>query len=416
MKTILLEAPILTNSGYGEHARLVFEALSSSKEQLEIYINPLPWGTCTERPPTSEVKVCIDNFTNLVQHCQKNKLNPNFDLHIHVGIPNEFQKKAQRSICVTAGIETDRVSPEWIFKTNDGIDKLVVPSEHSKSVFMKTKYEVINKSSDNTEKVVGCGCPVEVVPYPVKTIDPCDLGIDFDTNFNFLSIAMAGTRKNIQFSIECFVDQFRDNPDVGLILKTSLSRSSIMDRIETKKQLSGFVKGLGPKKCKIYVIHGNLTESELNSLYTHPKIKAYYTTTHGEGYGLPIFESAYNGLPVIATDWSGHLDFLYGTKGGKNKKLFAAIQYDLKEVQKSAIWKDIIPEGSRWAYPKEASTKRQLESVYKNHGMYKSWATTLQKNINERFSKQIVLEKMLNSLLGDITNEEIIDNEEVMVL
>ena len=227
---------------------------------------------------------------------------------------------------------------------------------------------------------------------------------------------MAGTRKNIQFSIECFVDQFRDNPDVGLVLKTSLSRSSVIDRIETRKQLSGFVKSLGPKKCKVYVIHGNLEESEIHSLYTHPKIKAYYTTTHGEGYGLPIFESVYSGLPVIATDWSGHLDFLHGKKKGKVKKLFAAIQYDLKQVQPSAVWKDIITEDSRWAYPTASSTKRQLESVYKNYGMYKGWAKTLQKQVEENFSKDKIIKKMLDNLLEISAPLDVDENEEVMVL
>ena len=416
MKKVLLEAPILTNSGYGEHARLVFEALMASDEQLEVYVNPLPWGTCTEQKPSPEIKNCIQNMTNLANYCQQNKVNPSFDLHIHVGIPNEFQKKAPRSVCVTAGIETDRISAEWVFKTNEGVDKLIVPSEHSKSVFMNTKYEVINNKTKKTEQIVRCECPVEVVPYPVKTPVGSTLDIDFDTDFNFLSVAMAGTRKNIQFSIECFVDQFRDNPDVGLVLKTSLSRSSVMDRIETRKQLSGFVKSLGPKKCKVYVIHGNLEESEIHSLYTHPKIKAYYTTTHGEGYGLPIFESVYNGLPVIATDWSGHLDFLHGKKKGKVKKLFAAIQYDLKQVQTSAVWKDIITEDSRWAYPTASSTKRQLESVYKNYGMYKGWAKTLQKQVEENFSKDKIIKKMLDNLLEISAPLDVDENEEVMVL
>ena len=416
MKKVLLEAPILTNSGYGEHARLVFESLMASEEQLEVYVSPLPWGTCTEQEPSPDVKRCIQNLTNLVNYCQQNKVNPTFDLHIHVGIPNEFQKKAIKSVCVTAGIETDRVSPEWVSKTNEEIDKIIVPSEHSRSVFVNTKYEVINNKSKKTDQVIKCGCPVEVVPYPVKTPAGPPLDIDFETDFNFLSIAMAGTRKNIQFSIECFVDQFRENPNVGLVLKTSLSRSSVMDRIETRKQLTGFVKGLGPKKCKVYIIHGNLEESEIHSLYVHPKIKAYYTTTHGEGYGLPIFESAYNGLPVVATDWSGHLDFLHGEKKGKMKKLFAAIQYDLKQIQPEAAWKDIITEDSRWAYPKPASTKRQLESVYKNYGMYKGWAKTLKKHIEENFSKDTIIKKMLESLLDTTISSDIDENEEVMVL
>ena len=59
------------------------------------------------------------------------------------------------------------------------------------------------------------------------------------------------------------------------------------------------------------MIHGNMSDDEVHALYTDPKVKAYVTATHGEGFGLPIFEAAYSGLPVVAPAWSGHVDFLY---------------------------------------------------------------------------------------------------------
>ena len=54
-----------------------------------------------------------------------------------------------------------------------------------------------------------------------------------------------------------------------------------------------------------------MSDEEMNSLYKHPNIHAYTTITHGEGFGLPIFEAACSGLPVIAPAWSGQVDFLY---------------------------------------------------------------------------------------------------------
>ena len=39
---VLLESPILTQSGYGEHARLVFESIKDLG--LEIHLFPLSWG------------------------------------------------------------------------------------------------------------------------------------------------------------------------------------------------------------------------------------------------------------------------------------------------------------------------------------------------------------------------------------
>ena len=409
---VLLEAPILTKSGYGEHARLVYASLKK-REDLEIFINPLNWGTCSWTTPSEDISASIKKFKVYHNQCQQAKQNPEYSLQIHVGIPNEFEKKAPYSVCVTAGIETDRVSPNWLFKTHQGIDKLIVPSEHAKSGFVNTGYEVLNQTN-NTKTNLTCACPVDVVPYPVKSPDGPALDIDFDTEFNFLQIALAGPRKNMEQSIKCFVEQFRDNSDVGLILKTSLSKSSIIDRTNTKKQLESYIKTLGDKKCKVYLIHGNLTESEIHSLYTHPKVKAYFTTTHGEGYGLPIFEAAYSGLPIVATDWSGHLDFLSGNHKGKSKKLFAKIDCDIKTVQPQAVWGDLIIKESRWAFPKDNSVRTQLANVYKNHGMYKGWAKSLQAQILENHKLEDILNQYNVSIFGQVLTEEA-DVEEIVL-
>ena len=204
-------------------------------------------------------------------------------------------------------------------------------------------------------------------------------------------------------------------------MKTSLSKSSIIDRTKTKSHIQDYINSLGEKKCKIYLVHGNLSESEIHSLYMHPKIKAYYTTTHGEGFGLPIFEAVYSGIPVVATDWSGHLDFLSGTFNGKTKKLFAKIDYDLREVQESAVWGDLITKDSRWAFVREQSVKAQLSKMYKNYGMYKKWSSALKQQVLESHNKDKILSKMKDAILSvlpqqaDIMSEQERQNNEVVV-
>ena len=408
---ILLEAPILTKSGYGEHSRLVYKAIKMRKD-IDLYLNPLNWGTTTWSTPNDEMQKDIDNYVNLVKQYDSQKINPQFDMQVHVGIPNEFEKKAKYSVCVTAGIETDRVSPNWLIKTHQGIDKIVVPSNHSRDGFVKTKYEMFNKAN-NTKTIVNCNCEVEVVPYPAKNIEIEDMEIDFESSFNFLTIAMIGPRKNLDATVRTFVEEFRENKDVGLVLKTSSARSCIMDRFQTKNQLDLFLKGLGPRKCKVYLIHGDITEQQIHSLYVHPKIKAYYSTTHGEGYGLPIFEAAYSGMPVIATDWSAHLDFLSGKHKNKNKKLFAKIDCEIKKVQPEAHWKDLITEDSCWAWISEKSAKRQLRKVYESYGMYKSWAKSLKETILKTHSEEQILLKMKKSLFPHDNEEATLEIEEM---
>ena len=424
MKRVLLEAPIYTQSGYGEHSRLVFESICSD-ENLQIFVNPLAWGqTPWEASMDHNLKQKIDSslnmLTNYLDQCKSQGQQPSFDIHIHVGIPSEYEKKAPYSVCVTAGIETDRVAPEWLVRTHRGMDKLIVPSEHASLGFTQTSYEMYNKETQQ-KSLIDCGVPVDVVPYPVKEIEKKDLDFSLSTDFNFLSIALLGPRKNMQNMVQWFVEEFK-NESVGLVLKTCGKSGGSIDHEFTKNVLNQSLQNYKDRKCKVYLIHGDLEESEIQSLYQRSDIHAYVSATHGEGYGLPIFESAYHGLPIVAPDWSAHVEFLSApfkeNNKIKNKKLFAKVDYDLAPIPKQAVWKDILVEGSNWCYPKEISFRKQIRKMYKNHGMYKKWAAALKNNIIETHSKQLVLEKMRASILSINPAQESspAKQEEVLVL
>ena len=77
------------------------------------------------------------------------------------------------------------MSTEWLIKTYQGVDKIIVPSEHARNGLVKTAYEIKN-TRNNTQTKISCNCPVEVVPYPVKEIKDCQLNIDFKTNFKIM--------------------------------------------------------------------------------------------------------------------------------------------------------------------------------------------------------------------------------------
>tara|TARA_Y100000114_G_C11762290_1_gene330518 strand:- start:681 stop:2723 length:2043 start_codon:yes stop_codon:yes gene_type:complete len=413
MMRVLLEAPILSRSGYGEHSRLVYESLKNRRD-LDIFINPLNWGSTSTGKFCEHIDHCISKYRTNKNIHDKNKTKQVYDIHIFVGLPNQFQKKANYSVCVTAGIETDRVAPEWLASIRDkGISKVIVPSEHAKKGFY-VKYVEFEKDSQGkpipeTNKELSLLSEIEVVPYPVKAYDKSlpKLNLRLTTDFNFLQIALLGQRKNIENSIKVFVETFRNNSNVGLIVKTSRAKSSIIDRAWTREKIQSFVDNLGQRKCKIYLLHGNMTEEEIHSLYSHPKIKAYYTLTHGEGYGLPIFEAAYSGMPIVATDWSGHLDFLVGevfdkkSRTKKKKKLFSKVNHILKKVQKESVWNGIITQESQWAYPIENSAKQQINKIYKNYQFYQSRAKKLQNILLETHQLENIKEKMQKAILGE---------------
>jgi len=399
---VLVEGPALTQSGYGEHTRLVLRSLREREDVLDIYMNPLNWGTTSWLLGESEERSWLDRLMQKTA-AKNDSDDKHFDIQIHVGIPNEFERKANYCVCVTAGVETTKVSPNWIEKSYS-IDKIVVPSEFSKWVFENTNYTT--KDNSGNEIQAGCGAAVSVVPYPVRTLEKDEnFNLDLEYDDNFLIVAQWALRKNLDNTIKWFLEEFK-NDKVGLVIKTNTAKNCYIDRKHTEARLRNLLdaKEFQDRKCKIYLVHGDLSKEELNSLYCHSKIKALISATHGEGYGLPIFEAAYNGLPVLAPGWSGHLDFLYGEiKDKKNKlkrkALFARIDYVLAPVQKDAVWKDIIVQDSMWCYPNKVDFKRKLRQIFTNHKMYLSWAKKLKEQILKSHTEKNILEKMRNTLL-----------------
>ena len=226
-----------------------------------------------------------------------------------------------------------------------------------------------------------------------------------------MSVAQISPRKNAEQLIKCFVEQFKDNEEVGLVIKANMAKNSLIDRVNSTNNLKLFINNLGEKKCKVYLLHGFMTDQEMSALYQHPKIKAFVTATHGEGFGLPIFESAYYGLPIIATDWSGHLDFLYKKtkqKNGKvkNKHMFSRISYLLKHIQENAVWDGILVKDSMWAFPEEGSIKMNLEEMYKDHGRFKKRARELKKWVCEEFEEQKQYAKYIDCFKEYVEEEE----------
>ena len=403
-KKILVRGPCLTRSGYGEHARFVLRSLKTREDIFDIYIIPVNWGQTGWTAEDNEERKWLDKRIKATAIYIQQK--GQFDISIQVTIPNEWEQLAPVNIGVTAGIETTKVAPVWLEKANM-MDKIITISEHSKSGFTNTTYQGQNTQT-GAPMTLSCSTPVEVVHYPVKayeTLPELELNLDFD--FNFLAVAQQGPRKNLENTIKWFVEENIDQK-VGLIVKTFIKNGSIVDREHTEKMLSSLLSKYPERKCKVYLLHGDLTDAEMHSLYMHPQIKAMVSLTHGEGYGLPLFEAAYSGLPVIAPGWSGQCDFLYAPfqeskkkKGGnKNHPYFAEVDYNINTVSPSAVWEGVIMGDSQWCYPEEGSYKMRLRQVRKQHSKWKKKALTLQKWILENFKEESMYEKFVENIVN----------------
>lgn len=400
-KKVLVRGPALTQSGYGEHTRFLLRSLRAHEKFFDIYLQNLNWGKTNWIWEQSEEREWFDSILARTHEYQGG-----FDMTIQVTIPNEWERLSPYDIGVTAGIETNKVSGLWIEKCNM-MQKVITISEHSKSGLVNTTYDAVNKNTGERVENFRCVVPVDIVHYPVKNPEPTDISLELDYDFNFLTVAQWSPRKDIENTVRWFIEEFK-NEEVGLVVKTNLAKNCVYDR----RMVLGRMRALlarpefADRKCKVYLLHGHMTEGEMTSLYTHEKIKCYVTTTHGEGFGLPLFEAAYNSLPIVAPPWSGHVDFLYMKKKSKkgrrlkNTAMFSEVDFTLGPIPEESVWEGVLEKDSMWCNVDGQSFRNKLKDAKKNISKYKKRAKELAAHVAENFSQESQYETFVKSILG----------------
>tara|TARA_R100001129_G_scaffold177425_1_gene152324 strand:- start:1652 stop:3013 length:1362 start_codon:yes stop_codon:yes gene_type:complete len=412
--TVVMIAPFNTRSGYGDHARSIFYSIMD-REDFDIKCIDVKWGST----PRNHLKVDVPRHKKLLDRITdpKTMQNTQVDILIDIRIPNEFATGAKVTIGVTAGVETDVVSPEFL----EGMNRMtfnIVPSKFTAATFNKCTYDKFEDLPNGQKQKVGEiknikpvkvlfeGVDVDV--YRPKQKHEMEKGLyqDLDNlikeDFAYLHVGQWGKgsfgedRKNIGTLIKSFLKAFSNIPNPpALVLKTNGAGFSILDKVETEKKIKE-VKNMftGVDLPNIYLLHGDLTIKEMSTLYNHPKIGAFITCTHGEGFGRPMLEASCCDLPVIATKWSGHLDFLTDSES-------MLIDGFLKPVPKSALWKPIIVEPSKWFDVNEADVVRKIRTFHKKRKLIQKKAIRLGKKNRREFSlKAMALE--FNKILDDV--------------
>lgn len=374
MKVFVI-GPIDTLSGYGARCRDFTRELIKHKPDWEITIVKTPWGDC----PSNFLKEGIDDDLLKLIHTT-GKMN-RADISFQITVPSLFNKTvADYNVLVTAGIEMDKCTIGWIDKMNEA-NLVITSSNFSRFVLKHTTYKTNNgtTSTKTPIEVLFEGSDVDV--YKMIDVDSnssvaiqmnkipqdfCYLGVGHWTQGDF-----GHDRKDMGTMVMEFSKFIKENnliDKIGLVLKTSGANFSSIDyeNIKTKIQkIQQSVFGNVDVKPFIHIMYGDLSDKEMNELYNHDKIKVLITTTHGEGYGRPIQEFTFVGKPVIASAWSGHIDFL-------SKTYSVLIQGGLVNVEKSFTngKSDLFPEDAKWFAINPVLLQRVLRSVYNNYKTY----------------------------------------------
>jgi hypothetical protein len=405
---IVISCPIDTYSGYGARSRDIVKALLKA-DKYEIKILPQRWGSTPfgflqdTNPEHKQIKDCI---------LQQPQLPRQPDVWIQITVPNEFQPVGKYNIGITAGIETTVCDPSWI----EGVNRMnltLVSSEHAKRVFEGSVFEQRDRNQNN--QVVGeikLAKPVEVLFEGVNTniyekidaVNDSEVWKILDTvneEFNFLYVGhwlqgeLGQDRKDTGMLVKTFLETFKGkSKKPGLIMKTSSATYSIMDREEIIDKINRIREAVGDKDLpNIYLLHGELTDGEVNELYNHPKVKAHVTFTKGEGYGRPLIEASISQKPVIAPNWSGHIDFL-------NAEMSVLLPGQITQIHPSAVVQNMLIPESGWFTIDYRVASETLTDVYKNYKKYTDGAKRQAYRSRTEFNLDKMAEK-LNAIIEE---------------
>ena len=404
MKELLVyQGPVSSRSGYGDHARDVLRSFIKM-DRFDIKVVDTPWGSCPRNALDVEKdKDISERFLNY-------QLNKKPDVFVQVTIPSEFIQMGEFNIGITAGIETTLVHQNWLVGMNK-MDLNLVPSKHAKDVFESTTYEMFDKQKNPTG-ILKSEKPIEVlfegadlsifdskIPVPEKLNNTLS-HIKEEFNFLFVGHWLQGDighdRKDVGMLIKTFCETFAGSgKKPGLILKTSSATFSVIDREQMIEKIANVKKTIAKKHLpNIYLLHGDLSPEEMNGLYNHKKVKAHISFTKGEGYGRPLLEASLSGKPVIASGWSGHVDFL--------KEHSFMLPGAVNKVHQSASNEWIIDQSGWFTVDYEFASKT-MKDIYKD---YKRYVDKTRKQ--KQYSKtEFSLEKM-NTKLAEIINTKMV--------
>ena len=148
---MLVQAPVATRSGYGNHSRDLIESLIDM-DKFDIKIMSLRWGDCAMNALDESNPIHKKILDRIIS--PTNPMNQQPDVNVEIRVPNEFQRVCKYNIGITAGMETTLISPEWIEGCNR-MDLIIVPSEHSKRTFLNSKWDKMQDLPNGQKQKVG---------------------------------------------------------------------------------------------------------------------------------------------------------------------------------------------------------------------------------------------------------------------
>jgi len=383
--TLVFQGPIFTRSGYGDHCRDLMKSLRRM-DKYDIKIIPLRWGNTPQNQVDGE-----SEFGRWMLDRVIGEIGQKPDVFMQVSVANEFEPKGHYNIGVTAGVETT-IAPKDFIDGSNKMDLIIVPSQFTKQNLGGTVYQQKDQATGEIVGEIKTTTPIEVLFEGVDTeIFSKGTGNDVLANvkedFCFLIVghwlkgSLGQDRKDIGMAIKTFATVFQYLPKdkrPALVVKTSHAGFSVIDREATREKIDGVLKPLGDKCPSVYLLHGDMEETDMSNLYHHPKVKAMISFAKGEGYGRPMAEFTLTGKPIIASGWSGQMDFLPAEHS-------VLLEGSLTQVDESAADQFCMKE-AQWFSVNYSNAANKIYDVFNKYDSYLDKSKGLKENTLKHFT------------------------------
>ena len=393
---IMFKAPFADFSGYATAARNLLLELYKS-DRFDLYLEPIVWINSGNLNLPEEDQKIIDDLLAKSKGLTVDSVTSMTLLHFTIA--TEFIGKQnspfKRNIGYTM-LETDKVTPMWAQKCNM-MDAIFTPSPFCLSSFMQS----------------GITVPIRIVPLgtdPEKFKPEGEKLLNFPTKYNFLSVGqwlLQGDRKNMVGVIRTFHSIFKDNKDVGLIIKSyhesagTRDKLAITNSIQSLRNEAGLKPGDGPQ---VYLIHGAMSEENIIKLYRNAD--CFLMPTAGEAWGMPLLEAATMGIPCITTGGTGSEAFL-------NPEFTILLDYNWQPIGDMLRWPGVYEPHLKLAIPDMEEFSRMVNRVYKNQKITKEQGELQRKEILERDFSWKAAAKCLADTLDELDEDLDLDEDNI---
>ncbi len=265
--------------------------------------------------------------------------------------------------------ETDRIPDGWVERCN-AMDEVWVPSTFNLETFRRAgvqEHKLLRMQEGEDTNFFHPENPPFRIPGT--------------RGFNFLSVFQWTQRKAPDVLLKAFLTEFKEDEDVTLILRCYGRQGPGSDLLPELLFYVERTLGMPLEKTPpVLLLPGFIPNRELPRLYT--SADCFVLPSRGEGWGRPYVEALSSGIPVIATRWSGQMDFLTDA----NSYL---IDYKLAPTPSDT---DIeIFAGHEWAEPDVNHLRALMRHVFTRRKEARAKGALGRKEMVEKFDRKVIM-------------------------